>query len=164
MNSSANACGKIILSGEYSVIFGYPGIALPSPLKMKVIFEEHESDLTIDWTGIKPTQEWKEYLRKILDEIEKDIGKISGSLLNEHNLPLGKGMGSSTSLVIALGRLFFDEDQDKIMQLEEVMNPGSSGIDFAVIWNEFPLLFQRETTPQEVELENPLQHSFFIDT
>ncbi|MBT7493790.1 MAG: mevalonate kinase, partial [Candidatus Peribacter sp.] len=38
--STATVSGKIILTGEYAVLFGYPGIAVPSPLKMAVSFEE----------------------------------------------------------------------------------------------------------------------------
>ena len=44
----STAPGKIILTGEYAVVFGYPGIAVPSPLSMTVTLEEDDSgSLTI---------------------------------------------------------------------------------------------------------------------
>ncbi|MFH0769931.1 MAG: hypothetical protein V1926_00985 [Candidatus Peregrinibacteria bacterium] len=40
MKFTAIAPGKIILSGEYAVVFGYPGIALPAPLTLQATFDK----------------------------------------------------------------------------------------------------------------------------
>ncbi|NLG07305.1 hypothetical protein GX553_02525, partial [Candidatus Peribacteria bacterium] len=50
MAHNASAPGKIILSGEYAVVFGYPGIAVPAPIGMRVAFEpSQQGKMLLDW-------------------------------------------------------------------------------------------------------------------
>ncbi|MCF7844718.1 MAG: hypothetical protein K9M03_02725 [Kiritimatiellales bacterium] len=169
MTNIGSATGKIILSGEYAVVFGFQGIAIPSPLRMEATFAEDRSidEIVINWEGIAGDKQWNKYLQNILNAIEKFKGKLFQGTLTIHNeLPLGKGMGSSTSLVIAVSRCLLGENcKSEARAIEDQVNSGNSGIDFAVIWQNTPLLFKKGADPQTIELPNDLlKGSVLIDT
>ncbi|MBU0767131.1 hypothetical protein KKF55_05145 [Patescibacteria group bacterium] len=169
MTNRGSASGKIILTGEYAVVFGFSGIAIPSPLRMDVTFEEDRSfdAISINWEGAKTDDQWNAYLQDILNAIQKFKGKLfQGRLKITNELPLGKGMGSSTSLVIAVSRcLLGAEYRTEALAIEDKMNTGHSGIDFNVIWEEKPLLFKKGEEPQEIDLpEDILKNAVLIDT
>jgi mevalonate kinase len=159
INSTASACGKIILSGEYAVVFGYPGIAVPSPLRVNMTFEENDRGSEIIWNGITGNDHWNTYIRKICEL----VGAPKGSLTIENDLPLGKGMGASTAMVVALARVF-GLDRAQALAIEHQMNPGHSGIDFAVIWEEKSLLYKKGEEPEPIHLSFDLQNTTLIDT
>lgn len=159
------AVGKIILSGEYAVVFGYPGIAVPAPFTVTATFYATPHDtLTITYSGIDN----EAYLHRILAEVQKHTGPyligrqaLHGHLTIKNTIPIGRGMGSSTALVIAICRCllghiplpFKGEDKGEgykqiALSIENAVNPGHSGLDFEVIWNEQPLLFQKGKPPQ----------------
>ena len=156
--------GKIILTGEYAVLFGYEGIAVPSPLKMTVAFEEdaETKDLSVAWEQMIGKPEWQKYLKAIIHE----CGKFGGSLTIASEIPLGKGMGSSTSLVIAVCKSLLGEDcKERAEEIEDIVNPGNSGIDFAVIWSEKPVRFIKGSKPEVIELPvDILKGALLIDT
>lgn len=158
------APGKIILSGEYAVLFGYPGIAAPSSLGVQAIFEEsvaHEG-VTTKW----PRHEhWLPYVEKIINTCRKKEG-LSGRLTIHSDVPVGKGMGSSTALVIAIVRaLIGDGARQAALDIENVLNPGHSGFDFAVIWEGAPVLYQKNAGPSPVDLPaGLLKDALLIDT
>jgi len=175
MTSIAQASGKIILTGEYAVVFGFPGIAIPSPLKMEVEFEalrarREDRDLSginVEWIGIEGDENWNAYLKDILNYIERFKGKIlQGRLTINNELPLGKGMGSSTSLVIAVSKcLLGDNCRNEALAIEDKVNPGHSGIDFNVIWENTSLLFSKEDGFKPIELpDDLLKDAVLIDT
>jgi len=158
------APGKIILTGEFAVVFGYPGIAVPSPLMMSVTLEDRKDtkDLRIHWEEIAHQPKWQEYLKGIISR----CGKFSGDLTIENNIPLGKGMGSSTALVIAVARCLLGEDcREKALEIEDEVNPGNSGLDFSVIWDSAPTLFKKGNDPEKIDLpEDLLKKAILIDT
>jgi len=162
--STATVSGKIILTGEYAVLFGYPGIAVPSPLKMAVSFEEdaESGDLSVAWEQMVGQPEWQQYLKQIIHE----CGTFGGALAIASEIPLGKGMGSSTSLVIAVCKCLLGEDcKERAAEIEDIVNPGNSGIDFAVIWNESPVQFIKGSEPKVIDLpKNLLDGALLIDT
>lgn len=164
MKNEASAPGKIILTGEYAVVFGYPGIAVPSPLTMNVTLEDREDtkDLRIHWGEIAHQPGWQEYLKKIISL----CGKFSGDLTIENNIPLGKGMGSSTALVIAVARCLLGEDcKEKALEIEDEVSPNHSGLDFSVIWSSSPTLFKKGNDPEVIDLpKDLLKDAILIDT
>jgi len=162
-HSSATANGKIILSGEYAVVFGYPGIAVPAPIGMQVLFEETD-ERSLQWDGIPDT--WKEYTESIIDHCGELGGKVNGRITVKNDLPLGKGMGSSTALVIAVARCLLGNDcKAQALEIENRMNPGHSGVDFAVIWENAPILFKKNEDPKIIDLKSSLlRGALLIDT
>src|SRR5687767_733434 len=100
--SVASASGKIILSGEYAMVFGYPGIAVPAKETMRVRFTPKRKDgLVVVWGKDDFYPEWAMFAGQIAESIgRRKDERIQGELFVETDLPLGKGMGSSTALVI----------------------------------------------------------------
>jgi len=172
MKHTAVAHGKIILTGEYAVVFGYPGIAVPAPLAMQATFEENAAsrDLTLKWLGISGGEIWEDYARKIILHLESVRSIVHspfrGTLTIRNQLPLKKGMGSSTALVIALTRCLLGQGKrTEALAIEDAMNPGHSGIDFAVIWEEQPLYFRKGQEPQTITLpKDLLRGALLVDT
>ena len=167
MKQTAFAPGKIILSGEYAVVFGHPGIAFPASIGMRVTWEEQprKRTLVLKWTGGKGGEEWERYARKIIDLLHENKPPLHGTLTIHNDLPLQKGMGSSTALVVALARaLLGPGHRAEALHVEDAVNPGHSGLDFAVIWEQKPLLFQHGKEPMIVDLHTPLTGAILIDT
>lgn len=168
MKHTAVAPGKIILTGEFAVIFGHPGIAVPAPLAMQATFEENPGAraLTLKWLGISGGETWEDYARRIILHIEQDRASFRGTLTIRNQLPLKKGMGSSTALVIALTRVLLGpQKRAEALAVEDQMNPGHSGIDFAVIWEEQPLYFRKGQEPQTITLpKDLLRGALLVDT
>ena len=53
-------------------------------------------------------------------------------------------MGSSTAIVVALARCFLGENcKEEALAIEDIINKGHSGLDFAVIWEERPIRYSR---------------------
>ena len=165
--SSTFAPGKIILSGEYAVLFGHPGLAVPSTMGIHASFAEDRSrgGVMLQWPELPDS--WKTFAATIITECAAIKGDaLRGTLTIENALPLGKGMGSSTALVIAITRaLLGDESDAQAKTIEDRMNPGHSGLDFAVIWHNQPVRFIRDQHPEFVTLPSDLLHGAeLIDT
>jgi len=159
------APGKIILSGEYAVVFGYAGIAVPSSRGMEVVFEEDPAlkDIEIRCEGLRG-DELRSYAEKVVAHCrERSHG---GRLVIHARLPLGKGLGSSTALVVAISRaLLSDHAHEGALHIEDILNPGHSGLDFTTIWEGAPVLFRKRDDPKPFKLPGwVLQEAILIDT
>ena len=167
MSNTASAPGKIILSGEYAVVFGKRGIAIPSKESITVTWTKDASlsGAEITWKGGEHPK-WIEYAKHILQYLLPYSGPQKGLLLICCDLPLGKGMGSSTSLVIAACRALLGNDCRKIaLAIEDQINPGHSGIDFAVIWEAAPILYAKGVEPQIINLpKDILKNAKLLDS
>ena len=155
---TSSASGKIILSGEYAVVFGYPGIAIPSERRVHISFiqSQKKGASTIVWNDETANDHWREYAKKIADLIEKKTG-MHGTYEIKNNIPLGRGMGSSTALVIAITKVALGDYCEQIARdIEDAVNPGNSGLDFTVIWHEKPVLFKRGSKPAFIALPKDL--------
>lgn len=185
MTYTASAIGKIILCGEYAVVFGHPGIAVPAGFCVEVTYEPGDKDENIAWEGVTENRAKADaYVKKVLDACALQGEIQPGALHIKNTIPLGKGMGSSTALTIAIARCVFAHAaesrdspllttggfplRDKILAVENIVNPGSSGIDFAVMWEERPVYFKKgwPTKPMELSpvITEALKNAVFIDT
>jgi len=138
---------------------------------MTVTFEEDttQHDISVQWAEDSgqycplTTDHWLDYTKKII----RLCGSFTGTLTIENQIPLGKGMGSSTALVIAVCKCLLGEDcEQRAQEIEDIVNPGNSGIDFAVIWNNQPILFSKDKPYQLIDnlMNNPLKGAILIDT
>ena len=169
MQKKASAPGKIILCGEYAVVFGHPGIAVPAEFRVEVTYEPGAKDWEITREGIAgDVEKSNAYVHTILDACAKQSSIVPGTLHINNAIPLGKGMGSSTATTIAVARALGITDRDRVFSIENIMNPGNSGIDFAVIWEEKPLYFKKGQPPGVItlpkEVTEVLTHAELIDT
>ena len=163
----AHACGKIIISGNVAIRFGKRALAVPVDMHITVTWDKSDNTqegLRIVWPGQKEDGVWMTTARKICELIEAQVGPLSGKLTIHNTLPLGKGMGSSTAIVVALSRCFLGENcKDEALAIEDIINRGHSGIDFAAIWEERPIVITRDRY-EFIELPKRLQRGFLVDT
>jgi len=155
---TASATGKIILSGEYAMLFGFPGVALPSREKMHVRFEPaRRGGLTVIFGDDDFHPQWAMYAGHVAENLARQTQRdLHGELRITTDLPLGKGMGSSTALVVALTRALVGTVRDAAEEAENMHNPGHSGMDLAVIWEEKPIVFRRGRGAEVIELPEGL--------
>jgi mevalonate kinase len=163
----AHACGKIIISGNISNSFGKRALAVPVDMHITAIWDKNDKaqeGLRIVWPDQAEDGVWLTTAAKICTLIEARIGPLSGRLLIQNTLPLGKGLGSSTSIVVALARCFLGENcKDEALAIEDIINKEHSGIDFAAIWEERPIVITGGRY-EFTELPKQLQHGFLVDT
>jgi mevalonate kinase len=140
---SGFAPGKLILTGEHSVVYGYHAIAMAVNLGVWVHLEEHNGDSYCDTSN--------ELISEAIGSLLPQKG-IKVSI--ETDLPLGRGMGSSASLSIALIRALakwegresqFEEEFEKGLQLETFFHGNPSGLDHTVSSLGKTLLYQKAT-------------------
>lgn len=167
MSTTCSAQGKIILTGEHAVVYGYPGIAVPVELFTTVTLTDDSPTLNIIFSGVKPGVNGEWYVRTIVKLCEKTLdAPVTGTVTIQNTVPLGKGMGSSTALVIAVCRCLLGEDCEvRAREIEDAVNPGNSGLDFAVIWHNRPVLFRKGQPTEFVSLPaDILNNATLIDT
>jgi len=161
------ACGKIILSGNTANRFGKRALAVPVDMYITAIWDKSgagQDKLRIVWPGKRNDGVWLTTVRKIVKLIEEQIGSVSGKLTIRNSLPLGKGMGSSTAIVVALARCFLGPNcREKALAIEDTINKGHSGLDFATIWEERPIVIQGSKY-EFVELPRGLRRGVLVDT
>jgi len=162
MKRDTFAPGKIILSGEYAVVFGYPGIALPIALGIEASFEDDPSRSSV---GIKADGPILEYAMRVIKVLENHI-EHGGILTIHSNLPFGRGLGSSTALVVSITRALCGENARAIAEsVEKEFNPDASGIDFETIWGNGSIVFKKGAPflPSPLALDT-LRGALLIDT
>ncbi|MDO8649109.1 MAG: hypothetical protein Q7R81_05000 [Candidatus Peregrinibacteria bacterium] len=167
MRNVASASGKIVLAGEYAMVFGSPGLALPSKQGVRVTCNEDGGrTLTIQREGAEQDTQKEQFALTIVRLCEEKRKPVCGTLTVESDLPLGKGMGSSTALVIAIARCLLGEKcLDDALAIEDHVNPGHSGMDFTVIWNAQPIRYERGKPAQPIQIPRTiLDRALLIDT
>jgi len=167
LRKMGHACGKIILSGNTANRFGKRALAVPVDMHITATWDKTDNTqdgLCIVWRGRKTGGIWLTTVRKITKLIEAQIGSMSGTLTIHNTLDLGKGMGSSTAIVVALARCFLGENcKEEALAIEDIINKDHSGLDFAVIWEERPIVIQGNRY-EFTELPKGLQRGFLVDT
>ena len=148
------------------MLFGDSGIAVPSSHGVTATFEEDPTreNIDIDWEDAANAQLCVPYVGKVIALCREKETK-GGKLTVRTTLPIGKGMGSSTALAVAVVRALLGEDaREAALDIENTLSPGNSGFDFAVIWQGAPILY-RKGEVQPIELPAQLLRSaVLIDT
>ncbi len=169
--------GKVILFGEYSMIFGSEALLIP----YDSVFGEwssvinRPSDRGFDLN--KKLFEFYNYLRKddrfrILD-LRRFEMELNAGLYFDSNIPLGYGVGSSGALVAAVYdrfKLIEIEDTLKLKSflasMENCFHGSSSGIDPLQCYYGKPFILRRQTTLNVLDNDFISEniHVFLIDT
>lgn len=156
MRTSAEACGKFIVTGEHAVMYGAPCLAYPlKNCSLKVALEETSSSspaFEIYWNGKKlgPSQEAS------VDACLKEMGfrdyvPRHFVLKVESQIPVGSGLGSSAAFCVALARLLPIEGKDlfdRALRGEKAFHGNPSGVDPATVLSEQPLVYRRQPLNQ----------------
>jgi mevalonate kinase len=172
----AKSCAKTILFGEYSVVYGWPAVAIPvhslqviAKLQEKVDHSGLALISTTTGTQIKYSDSFTNHpLYKVLNSILKDLSMDIPNVQIEiySTVPLASGLGSSaslsTSLVRALSKfagksLSAKRTSDIVYETEKIFHGKPSGIDNTVIAYEKPIYFVRGRRPKFFEIAQPLR-------
>lgn len=137
------APGKLILSGEHAVVYGYPAIAMPLSLGVTTTITLRQGLSTCDIAPVD-SMLWKA-IKTVVPKNGMDISIHS-------NLPMGKGLGSSAALSVSLCRevariqghhLPLPELLSQAMQMEKIFHGTPSGLDHTVSALEQSILFHK---------------------
>jgi mevalonate kinase len=148
--ATAFAPGKVILSGEHSVVYGHPAITMAVNLGVTATVEQFDGpsqlltfpDDTLLWNAIQ-------------EVVPQDGFRVAF----ESTLPFGKGMGSSAALSIALIRAYHSEISKKFtgqeelqlgLQMERHFHGSPSGIDHSTSSMGTGILF-RKGPPADIQ-------------
>jgi len=167
VNSIQRFSAKILLLGEYGIIKGSHGLAVP--------FHAYSGHLSFvaDFEGKQVLSELYSYIQdsKILsealdmDRLEKDIKK---GLIFESNIPQGYGVGSSGALCAAVVNEYSNDfergisyNQDELSYLKDIMalmesfyHGNSSGLDPLISFLNRPILIEKRHKIQILENQN----------
>lgn len=154
--------GKWIFSGEHSVLRGGPALVFPLfKKKLELEYTKTSSPLAIKATGENAAdieELFPGVLKKALELLDRKHDQLLGHIVFKNELPLGSGMGASSSLCVAFSRWFYylgfvndDDIYEFARQLEDIFHGESSGVDIAVVLHEKPLIFKR---PNSIEILN----------
>ncbi|MGX7112040.1 mevalonate kinase [Gemella cuniculi] len=129
---------KAIFFGEHAVVYGYKGITIPLP-EMRV-------DVTLNQTNTIQQRD------EILDYIAKTCGIDDKTEINiTSTIPVGRGLGSSAALSIAVARAKKLENVREIAnKCEKFIHGNPSGIDVNQVLSDTPLLFSKKKGASEL--------------
>jgi mevalonate kinase len=126
MTSRGTGLGKLILCGEHAVVYGYPALAMAVDRGTTVTIEETGRPLEI--VGLDDPR-----LEAAVRTVVGDGVRVS----IRSDLPIGRGMGSSAALAVALvraahGDVSAEECFERAFRVERVFHGNPSGVDHAV--------------------------------
>jgi mevalonate kinase len=158
--------GKLILVGEHAVVHGEPAIAFAVDLGTRATLTPLDADTPNEvHAGFDDAQ--------LSAALATALGPTGWRVELTSTLPVGRGMGSSASLGVALARARFaaqgheptpDEVFDAAMKVEAVFHGTPSGLDVAVSARGGALLYQRTPAPTFQPLACPPWQLVVVDT
>ncbi len=160
---------KILLLGEYGILLGSVGLAVPYPVFGGSFALPGQQDDSVDaGTAHDSNQNLRsllEYLESRTDDFQfLDLGKLrqdleSGLWFNS-NIPQGYGVGSSGALTAALFENYeaqgatdqtISEVRHKLAAIEKYFHGTSSGLDPLVALTNAPILIEKEGRVRSLE-------------
>ena len=169
--SHASAPGKVILTGEHSVVYGYGAMAMPvvqrrlhayihaaSPGYGTVVASEQMQVVSRLGREADPLPALTRTLQSVLD-LAGQTGIPDWMIYLRGNIPVAGGMGSSAAAACALVRAAGDvlslsmskEEVNRIVLDGEVVQHGNpSGVDNAAVVWEQPVWFERTKGPSRM--------------
>lgn len=155
---TATAAGKIILLGEHGVVYGRHALAVPIPDAVSVsIVDANELSHNLP----------AEFVAKLLRELGFEHANVR--IVVNSSLPIGKGLGSSAAIAVAIARAFnhhygLELDDERInaiaFESEKLAHGTPSGVDNTLSTYARPMLFRRsedlQVKPLDIDEMPPL--------
>lgn len=170
LHPRATACGKVIVAGEHSVVYGYPALAaaIPSSLELTAVPGAAGAPVQLRipaWdidVSLSPETEHP-VARAALEVLGVCDGPLLGwTIEGTTTLPSRAGLGSSAALTVALARLCFGQDApvESVVEAslagERVFHGEPSGIDSEVAARGGLLRYVRGAEVEVIPLRHPL--------
>ncbi|WP_117161617.1 mevalonate kinase [Paraliobacillus sp. X-1268] len=174
-----SAHSKLILVGEHAVVYGEPAIALPFPeIEVKATVDQVDGPIQINssfYYGLLSDMPDKLEglaicIKKTCKELDQDATGFRIQI--ESSIPIGRGLGSSAAIAIAIVRslyAYYEHDLSrndlmKLVDIAETYAHGSpSGIDMAAASSEVPIWFEKDKEIEHVYINKPF-HLVVADT
>ena len=144
MSHTAFAPGKLILMGEHAVVYGHPALAIAVDKGMTVTLRERSGPTGLDGPGIDDV--------RLTHALSTVLPAAGWGVHIDSTLPIGRGMGSSAALAVALARATLaaegrpatsDAVDELALKVEKVFHGNPSGVDQAVCARGGAIRFQR---------------------
>lgn len=125
---TGHGAGKLILCGEHAVVHGHPALAFAVDLHTRVTLDRVEGATRVDSDHAD---------RRVRDALCTVLPRTGWAVRVDSDIPVGRGMGSSAALAVALVRahrpgLSGGELIDAAMPIERAFHGNPSGLDVAV--------------------------------
>jgi mevalonate kinase len=172
-----NFSSKLLLFGEYSIIKGSKGLAIPfnrfsGKLRKAQKNDEISENLKLD--DLLKYIQGSGILSKVLD-IKSLEADIHDGLYFDSDIPLGHGVGSSGALCASLYYRYaydferkdqYDQDELKCLQdfmalMESYYHGSSSGLDCLISLINRPILIESRNNLKELEIPNLDNFGYF---
>lgn len=178
--------GKVLLTGEYLILFGARALAFPVKYGQTMIVEEQDINPILAWRAYEPDGLWFSadfslnglsiidtsrmeqamYLQKLLRQVEKMnpgfFSKYQGlAITTTTDFPVKWGFGTSSTLINNLAEWAGLDVFDFFYSVSK-----GSGYDVACASIDKPIIFQRDSNGkpiiQKIEFENPFQENMYL--
>jgi hydroxymethylglutaryl-CoA reductase len=149
--ADGTAAGKVILLGEHGVVYGRHALALPIPDAVKV---------SVEASDLQQHDLPDEFVEPLLHEL--GVADRQWRIRVDSQLPLGKGLGSSAAIAVAVARAFNAKcglglDDVRINEIafasEKLAHGTPSGVDNTLATYARPMLFHNHGALEFDELE-----------
>ena len=150
--------GKVLISGEHAVVYGYPAIAAAIDRGVTVEITSNNGEVVVDSNE-------KDELGLVGKALELVGANSQGITVRiRSNLPVGSGLGSSAAVSAAvikavteyLGKEISDEEWFELtMECERVAHGNPSGVDPAVVINGGLVRYAKDDGVKRFSLPKP---------
>ncbi len=166
--------GKLILSGEHAVVYGYPALVAAVDRYIQLIVKKNRGGLSV-----KPLQA-KSAVKRAIQEAHsflKEKPNYNHSIKVHSSIPIGCGMGSSAALAVALSASILkysnrpwslDLVNDLAYEIEKIYHDSPSGVDNTIAVRGGYLWFRRESEAiklfHKVKVNKKLENLYIINS
>ncbi|MEY3431578.1 MAG: hypothetical protein RIS53_476 [Bacillota bacterium] len=159
---------KLILIGEHSVVYGYPGISIPFlPLKAKVkvtISDEDSLSSTLFKGALNVVPQELLFMKFLVDELRTSLHFGPVHIEIENQIPNSAGMGSSAAISGAIVQALYDVANttltpalrfEKTQLAEKLVHGSASGIDALTTASNHAWYFIKGKEPEPLTISIP---------
>lgn len=152
--------GKLILAGEHAVVYGYPAVAFAVDLGTTATLRRYPGRTHVE------KFEHDADLRKAVVCL---LGETGWKVELDTTLPIGRGMGSSAALAVAINRALHDDITDDAlfdaaMPVERLFHANPSGLDVAVSVSGGCIRYTKGPPKKLLPLPSPSWELVVMDT